>query len=122
MNVKELIGKTMRKVDNIGSREIVFVEEDGSIYKLYHEQDCCESVRVEDICGDLNDLVGSPIVMAEEITNDGAEPEGWKPDEYMDSYTWTFYKFATIKGYVTIRWLGESNGYYSEHVSFEKVE
>ena len=57
--------------------------------------------------------------MAEEITNkDFNPPEIKKIPEYQESWTWTFYKFATIKGYVTIRWYGESNGYYSESVDF----
>lgn len=55
--------------------------------------------------------------MAEEATNRDLEP--MYPDT--ESYTWTFYKFATIKGYVTIRWYGTSNGYYSEEVSFREV-
>lgn len=72
--------------------------------------------------GDLNDLVGSPILMAEESTNRKEHPPDFKHPNGLDSFTWTFYRFATVKGYVNVRWLGESNGYYSESVSFRKVE
>ena len=59
--------------------------------------------------------------MAEEVISDENPPEVTK--EYQESsYTWTFYKFATIKGSVTIRWYGESNGYYSESVDFERMD
>jgi hypothetical protein len=85
---------------------------------MYHSQDCCESVYIESIVGELSDLVGSEILMAEEVSNEEYEKE--HEPEYSESYTWTFYKFATIKGYVDIRWFGSSNGYYSEGVSFYK--
>jgi len=80
-------------------------------------------VLVEDICGDLSDLVGSPIVSAEESTSENVNPEGIKPPEYPrdDSFTWTFYRIATAKGLVVIRWYGDSNGYYSESVDFDLV-
>ena len=73
-----------------------------------------------DIAGDLEDLIGSPLLMAEEVTNEqNVNPEGVEIPEYQESFTWTFYKLATIKGSVTLSWYGQSNGYYNESVSFK---
>lgn len=120
--IGELVGKTMIDVYAIDYEAIFFVDDSGCMYKMYHQQDCCESVFIEDINGDLNDLVGSPILKAEKIDNEEFYEE-WKKEhaQNYESYTWTFYKLATQKGYVTIRWFGESNGYYSEGVDIMKL-
>jgi len=117
MSIDSIIGKTMAAVIQRGADCIEFEATTGERWSMFHSQDCCESVSIEDIVGDLGDLVGSPIVMAEEATSN-ADP---KADEYDDSHTWTFYKLATAKGYVTIRWYGSSNGYYSEGVDFTQT-
>lgn len=114
---EDLKGKVLKEV-TVENSEIRFVTVDGDIYRMFHYQDCCESVYVESVVGDVQDLVGEPILVAEEVTS-GDNPEGFEA-EYQESFTWTFYKLATRKGYVDIRWYGESNGYYSESVSFEK--
>lgn len=112
VDIEEFLGKTMSGITTDGE-EIYFETEDGERYLMYHEQDCCESVYVEDIVGDLDDLIGSPITMAEEVSEKGESEWG--------TSTWTFYKLATVKGYVTLRWFGESNGYYSESVDIKKL-
>ena len=115
---KDLVGHVLLSVENENDEALIFTLASGDKYKLYHDQDCCENVTIEDICGDLDDLVDSPILMAEEATNENENPEGVPEKQYQDSFTWTFYKLATVKGYVTIRWYGESNGYYSERVDW----
>lgn len=115
VDIAELVGKTFTSVT--GEGDVMRLSNDEETYVFSHDQDCCESVGIEEVHGDLDDLVGTPILLAEEETNaDGPEPK------YAESYTWTFYKFATVKGHVTVRWLGESNGYYSETVDLRKVK
>ena len=104
--LEEFIGKTSSKIE-VGKwkDELSFHIED-KVYKFIHYQECCEDVSIEDICGNLEDLINEPILMAEEYfsrANNGI---------------YTFYKFATRKGYVTVRWYGTSNGYYSVSASF----
>lgn len=117
-----LLGKTIVTITGAekGSTDIFIETSDGCQYALNHENDCCEYVRVEDVIGDINDLIGHPLTLAEEVNNS----DDINDDDYNyrdESHTWTFYKLATINGYVTIRWLGESNGYYSERVDFSRI-
>lgn len=143
MNVEfsELKGKVLSKIEKIDNEELIFHLETGEKYKLYHSQDCCENVSIEDINGDLEDLIGTPILLAEEVNSEefqknfeesfkleeGKEDYEWnykneKGESKPESCTWTFYKLASKNGYVDIRWYGESNGYYSEGVSFQKAD
>jgi len=119
VGIDVLIGQIITKIENDG--DLYFHTLDGKKYRMYHSQDCCESVYLADIEGDLDDLLNTPILQAEEVANDAYEEEWLAQQQYVDSYTWTFYKLATINGYVTLRWLGESNGYYSESVDFEDI-
>jgi hypothetical protein len=121
--IGDLVGKTLVSIKGApGEDRMVMQASDGSVYALYHSPDCCESVDIESIVGDLNDLIGEPLLMAEEVTHENVNPEGVKTPEYSDeSFTWTFYKFATRKGYVDVRWYGSSNGYYSENVAFAQL-
>lgn len=102
----------------VGDEEMIFTMKDGSQYVLFYEHDCCASCTIEDICGDLQDLINHPLLVAEVSGSD----EPLSNENYGGSFTWSFYKLDTIKGGVTIRWYGESNGYYSEEVTCIKRE
>lgn len=113
MNVSEMLGKTLIKVEEVRSHQInddciKFHCDDGTSYKMWHENNCCERVDIKEVIGDWSVLIGSPLLLSEESFKENDEgTEGW-----------TFYRFATIKGSVTVDWYGESNGYYSVDVDF----
>ena len=112
--LEQMLGKTFVQVTgSVGGYEMTFETATGERFMFAHSQDCCERVDINDIVGDLQDLVGTPLLVAEQVQ--GETPMDFE-EEYHESVTWTFYKFATRKGYVDVRWLGESNGYYSESV------
>jgi hypothetical protein len=90
-------------------------------YRMFHDQDCCEEVYLYDIIGDIEDLIDSKIKLCAEVCSTRQEAIG--EIDYSDKmhFTWTFYKFGTMKGYVTLRWFGESNGYYSEKIHIQEM-
>ena len=111
----ELNGLVIKSIKGMtqGDEVVIIETECGRTFRMYHSQDCCESVYICDVVGDVPDLIGTPILMAEESTKDVPEND--------ELGMWTFYKLATRKGYVDLRWYGSSNGYYGVGVSFVEV-
>lgn len=118
-SVEDLVGTTITNLSGAkeGSYQIDISISDGRKFIMTHHQNCCENVTINQIDGDISDLIDSPLLIAEEVSSEGAEEP-----EHSESFTWTFYRFATQKGYVTFRWLGTSNGWYSERVDFNEVK
>lgn len=113
-DISQLIGCRVWQVDTetIDPNLLVLHLTNGDVAHFFHVQDCCESVYLADITGDLDDLLDAEIYDAREDCETGGE--------HGDStYTWTFYNIRTSKGTITLRFNGESNGYYSESVDFD---
>lgn len=106
---KNLVGRTLTDV-LVGKEMATFTDDLGNKYQMYHSQDCCESVWLDDECGSWDDILGSPILMAVVTSS--------RDCERGDGSTWTFYTLVAFYGSMTLRWCGESNGYYSEGVDF----
>lgn len=122
LTLKALLGKTLTSCEGakVGGTDIVFDSADGKRFHMYHQQDCCEGVSIDRVEGDIQTIIGSPILTAlESVTND--PPEDADKNEWRESATWTEFTITTAKGEVKIRWLGESNGYYGEGVDFNDV-
>lgn len=150
--LNQFLGRTIVSIDEVteeadedqvsGIESLTLNFSDGVRLEFYHNQNCCEHVSVHDICGNLKDLIGSPLLQIECVSQSSdpddedepvqlnalPAPKGTDMDiptegvEEAESYTWTFYRMATIKGSVTIRWYGVSNGYYSERVDVRARE
>ncbi|EFH2565364.1 hypothetical protein GWZ87_12825 [Escherichia coli] len=115
--INEMLGRTFKEVFKNENDELVFRGNYsrgvwGTVFTFFHFQECCEKVWIEDIVGDLDDLQGEPLTEAEVVTEECDVGECHQ--------TWSFFKFGTSKGCVTVRWCGESLGFYSERVSLKR--
>jgi hypothetical protein len=100
---------------------MTFIFTNGTRVEFYHSQSCCESVYIESIVGDINDLIGNVLLVAEEVSNFDTPASKLTENSgaWLDPEQWTFYKFDSNKGGITVRWYGTSNGWYSTDVSMK---
>ena len=115
-----LKGQTIRKIQALNEYSLCILT-DKYRYDLYHEQDCCEFVRLAKIIGDIDNILNEEIIFAEE--DGGANEPDWYGNNYNDSsHTWTKFVLGTKNANVEFWFLGESNGYYSESISINVEE
>ena len=122
---KEAFARRILAIEGLeqGSEEVKIVFENGDYITQYHRMDCCEWVRVEQVDGNVEKHIGAMYQGLDEkvLTMDELPPEQL-PTSPNGSLTATFYTLKTSKGYLDWRWVGESNGYYSESVDCKLVK
>ena len=109
IDIAQIQGMTITSVVYKEDAESLLIHLNTHVLEMMHHQDCCESVYLADVVGSFEDLIGYPLLeVSESIVNiESAEYE---------SATASYYNFKTVKANVQLRWVGESNGYYSETV------
>ena len=105
---EQLQGMTITAVVYKETNESLLIHLNTHVLEMIHHQECCESVYLADVVGSFEDLIGYPLLeVSESIVDIGSEDI---------SSTASYYNFRTVKASVQLRWVGESNGYYSETV------
>lgn len=107
VEIEDFVGLTFTKVDADGT---FYTAE--KKYDMYHSQDCCERVVLDETVGNINDITDEVITDAF-TTDDGAEDDD-RSYEYVE---YTNFHVVSAKGTVVFRWIGSGNGYYGTGVS-----
>ena len=108
VNFEQLTGMTITAVVYKETDESLLIHLNTHVLEMIHHQDCCETVYLADVVGSFEDLIGYPLLEVSESIVD-IESEDY-------SSTASYYNFRTVKASVQLRWVGESNGSYSETV------
>lgn len=120
--VEELAGKTIINLDDSANGDLRFTMDDGSVYEMGYIPDCCATCDIESGLSDLQAMVGQKLVSVSMDTSSERPADVAKPEYEPESQTWTFYTFRSNEATAQLRWFGESNGYYSESVTFRCVQ
>lgn len=122
ISLNELIGKTFYEIKKRGDN-ISFTDMEGTVYKFNSYHSGFSETFLEDIEGELSDLANSKIIIAEMVKKtENYNSDLKRASPYYDYSQWVFYKFATLKGYVTIKWRCEASANYSSEVIIEKIK
>lgn len=124
ITLNHLLGQTIVSIAGAekNNDRVVVTLSSGQRVQLWHEQDCCEGVSIDNVVGIPSLLEGFKVVAASE---DNETPPYAAAREFSayESHTWTTQKIKTGNGHeLVIHWLGESNGYYSESVSVSLID
>ena len=111
-----LVGEVLDSVDiDREENQILLTTRSGRKFLVYHEQDCCETVAISGQDGNFDKLIGKPLIEARDIAVDTSE-------EAIDSsQTTTTLVFRVDDQTVISRWVGDSNGFYSESVDIAEL-
>jgi hypothetical protein len=110
-----LVGEVLDAVDIDREKDqILLTTRSGRQFLIHHEQKCCETVEISGQDGSFDKLIGKPIVEARDNAVDTSE-------EAADSQTTTTLVFRVDDHTVISRWVGDSNGYYSESVDIAEL-
>jgi len=112
-SINEML-KDQKVISTVYSEQLIeFTLDDGDILRYEAYGDCCSSSFIEDI-DDLEVLQNATIL---EVDIESGESKENSLGEYTDCVSeWTFYKFKTTKGYATLSFRNDSNGYYNGHL------
>lgn len=115
-----MIGETLSYID-VCENEIRLETVSGKVFTLYHEQDCCEGVDLVNVEGNFQHLLGKVVTEVIEEIDPDDDPIFGAQEPPCESRTNTRVTFKTDEDTVITRWVGESNGYYSEGVDFIEI-
>lgn len=115
---ESLYGKTLKEVKEDNGDTFLLTFTDGTRLELYHKQECCEIVYItgyvfsQRITNTFSSYYNKRLISinedcVSEETSYGSQTKSiftfkWEYDEYFE-----------------VHWLGKSNGYYSESVSYK---
>ena len=108
ISIDQIKGMTITAVIYKESNESLLIHLNTHVLEMIHHQDCCETVYLTDVVGSFEDLIGYPLLEVSESTVNAESSDV--------SATASYYNFRTVKASVQLRWLGESNGFYSETI------
>ncbi len=104
--------KVLKTIYN--EESITFTLDDGDVLRFEAYGDCCSRSYIESI-DDPEVLQDTTFLEVEAVSGESLEHRD--AEGYTDEVSkWTFYKFKTTKGYATLSFRNDSNGYYDGYL------